>query len=68
MEDLSHAWLAGDTSAPAQGQTLPLVDKPEAYTWCKAPRYNGGVAETGVITSYSIHYTKLYERLLAPCF
>ncbi|MFZ5512464.1 nickel-dependent hydrogenase large subunit [Tepidimonas aquatica] len=49
VEDLSHAWLAGDARTPAQGQTLPLPDKPGAYTWCKAPRYSGCVAETGAL-------------------
>lgn len=48
-EDPSHAWLAGEACPPAQGQTLPLADKPGAYTWCKAPRYQGGVAETGAL-------------------
>lgn len=48
-EDLSHAWLAGDAAPPAQGQTIPQADKPGAYTWCKAPRYHGVVAETGAL-------------------
>ena len=42
VEDVSHAWLAGDAPlAPAVGETLVAADKPAAYTWCKAPRYGG---------------------------
>ncbi|HJW03014.1 MAG TPA: nickel-dependent hydrogenase large subunit [Azospira sp.] len=49
-EDHSHAWLAGDAPvAPAQGTTQPLPDKEGAYTWCKAPRYGGQVAEVGAL-------------------
>jgi hydrogenase large subunit len=32
---------------PGTGKTLPLPDKSGAYTWCKAPRLGGRVAETG---------------------
>ena len=49
-EDVTHAWFTGQTPLhPAQGQTLPDADKPEAYTWNKAPRLAGQVAETGAI-------------------
>lgn len=65
VEDLSHAWLAGDASPPAQGQTLPLVDKPEAYTWCKAPRYQGGVAETGALARQMVAGHPLPRELVA---
>ena len=50
VEDLSHAWLEGDTpQPPATGQTFPRLDKAGAYTWCKAPRYAGQVAEVGAL-------------------
>ena len=51
VEDISHAWFAGDTAQPpAKGETRPLVDgKDAAYTWCKAPRYGGTVVETGAL-------------------
>jgi Ni,Fe-hydrogenase I large subunit len=29
--------------------TQPDADKPDAYTWCKAPRLNGEVLETGAL-------------------
>lgn len=48
-EDVSHAWLGGETLPPAEGLTRPLPDKADAYTWCKAPRYAGQVMETGAL-------------------
>ena len=50
-EDARHAWLAdgGAALAPAVGLTLPQMDKPEAYTWNKAPRLDGQVLETGAL-------------------
>jgi Ni,Fe-hydrogenase I large subunit len=51
VEDVSHAWLAGDAPLPPlQGETRPLAEgKTGAYTWCKAPRYAGQVVETGAL-------------------
>ncbi|MBB97047.1 MAG: HupV protein [Rhodobacteraceae bacterium] len=47
-EDLSHAWMLGDTAHPETGQTRPdeaMADP--GYTWCKAPRLGGQTMETG---------------------
>ncbi|MBS1190878.1 MAG: Nickel-dependent hydrogenase, large subunit [Rhodocyclaceae bacterium] len=49
-EDSRHAWLADSgLLPPAAGRTVVDVDKPDAYTWCKAPRYGGQVAEVGAL-------------------
>ena len=49
-EDISHAWLTGQlVQPPAFGETRVLADKEQGYTWCKAPRYDGQVAETGAL-------------------
>ncbi len=50
-EDARHAWLADDgvALAPACGVTRPDINKPDAYTWNKAPRLNGQVIETGAL-------------------
>ncbi len=49
-EDVSHAWMLGDTAHPAQGQTLPDEEmRDAAYSWCKAPRLDGQVYETGAL-------------------
>jgi hydrogenase large subunit len=50
-EDATHAWLA-DAPAPLHpldGLTRPDADKPDAYTWNKAPRLAGETVETGAI-------------------
>lgn len=51
VEDSSHAWLVGSGPvSPSCGSTQPQVDGKEgAYTWCKAPRYQGAVVETGAL-------------------
>ncbi len=50
-EDASHAWLAQARAPlhPWHGLTRPEPDKPQAYTWNKAPRLGGEVVETGAI-------------------
>ena len=50
-EDATHAWLAdaGGPRHPRDGLTRPEPDKPAAYTWNKAPRLAGRVAETGAV-------------------
>jgi Ni,Fe-hydrogenase I large subunit len=50
-EDAHHAWLADGGAAlhPSEGLTLPHMDKPDAYTWNKAPRLAGRVLETGAL-------------------
>lgn len=51
VEDLSHSRMTGerDASHPYQGETQPAPDKPDAYTWCKAPRWRGRVLECGAL-------------------
>jgi hydrogenase large subunit len=50
-EDLSHSRYSGPAGPqpPATGSTLPSPDKDGAYSWCKAPRLGGRVAETGAL-------------------
>jgi Ni,Fe-hydrogenase I large subunit len=50
-EDISHAWyaMAGEPLHPSDGGTVPVADKPGAYSWCKAPRLAGKVVETGAL-------------------
>jgi hydrogenase large subunit len=49
-EDVSHSWMEGETAlAPAAGYTLPQPGKTGAYSWCKAPRLDGRVVETGAL-------------------
>ena len=49
-EDLSHAWMLGESAHPADGETRPDEEmRGPAYSWCKAPRLNGQVFETGAL-------------------
>ncbi len=48
-EQVTYAWYteASGNKHPAQGLTEPYPDKPGAYTWCKAPSYDGKPHELG---------------------
>lgn len=48
-EQVSQAWYADSTNNlnPAMGQTVPQNPKGAAYSWIKAPRYNGAPYECG---------------------
>ncbi|KEA64109.1 Uptake hydrogenase large subunit [Marinobacterium lacunae] len=49
-EDVSHAWMReAPVLHPARGETDPVAEKEGAYSWCKAPRLNGQVVETGAL-------------------
>ncbi|MBN8454167.1 nickel-dependent hydrogenase large subunit [Accumulibacter sp.] len=69
-EDVAHAWLFGERPLhPAVGETRPLTgefaDKAAAYTWCKAPRYDGQVAETGALARQLVAGQPLLRALVA---
>jgi hydrogenase large subunit len=66
-EDPRHAWLADEQGAlhPAHGITQPLLDKPGAYTWNKAPRLNGAVMETGAIARQLVDGQALVRAAVA---
>jgi len=64
-EDVSHAWMAGETRHPAQGETRPLDEKAGGYTWCKAPRLNGLPMETGALARQAVAGHPLARDLIA---
>lgn len=66
-EDLSHArYAAGGTAqAPGRGSTVPLIDKPGAYSWCKAPRLAGQVCETGALARQLVDGQPLVRGVVA---
>ena len=69
-EDVTHAWLHGDRPRhPQQGETRPftgeLSDRPDAYTWCKAPRYAGQVVESGALARQMVAGHPLLRALVA---
>jgi len=56
-EDVKHSFYAsGSGLKPANGQTQPQPDKPDAYTWLKAPRYDGTVVEVGPLARVLVAY------------
>lgn len=49
-EDLSHAWMLGETAHPTRAETLPDAAMSDpAYSWCKAPRLAGETVEVGAL-------------------
>jgi uptake hydrogenase large subunit len=66
-EDHASSWLDGPPEAvpPARGHTRPQIDKPGAYSWCKAPRYAGRVVETGALARQLVAGQPLLRELVA---
>ncbi len=68
-EDMRHAWLnegdGGQPLHPTRGLTRPLPDKPDAYTWNKAPRLAGRVVETGAIARQLVDGQPLIRAVAA---
>ena len=63
-EDVTHSRYSDDCSAaPAEGKTRPQPDKDGAYTWLKAPRYDGAPAEVGPLARAMIAYTSGNETV-----
>lgn len=63
-EDVSHAWLSGDALHPREGVTQPVVERDDAYSWCKAPRLDGSVMEVGALARQLIDGQPLVKNLI----
>ncbi len=57
-EHVRHSWYEDATSGrhPSQGETKPQYGKKEAYSWTKAPRYDGKVYEVGPLARVAVTY------------
>ncbi|MFC2013600.1 nickel-dependent hydrogenase large subunit [Chloroflexota bacterium] len=57
-EHIKHSWYADSTSGqhPSQGDTKPQHGKDGAYSWIKAPRYDGKVFEVGPLAKVTVNY------------
>ena len=65
VEDVSHAWLEADVPRhPSEGDTRPVEHKDGAYTWCKAPRWQGQVAECGALARQVVAGHPLIRELV----
>ncbi len=59
-EYVKHSWYEDATTNlhPSRGDTKPKYGKPEAYSWVKAPRYDGKVYEVGPLARVAVTYAK----------
>ena len=59
-EHVRHSWYEESTSNrhPSQGDTKPQYGKDGAYSWTKAPRYDGKVYEVGPLARVAVTYAK----------
>jgi Ni,Fe-hydrogenase I large subunit len=58
-EDVKHSFYKSDSGLkPADGSTEPNPGKSGAYSWLKAPRYDGKVVEVGPLSRILVSYVK----------
>ena len=57
-ESIGHSWYSAskDPLPPSAGETNPDLEKDDAYSWLKAPRYGGEVYEVGPLARMTIGY------------
>jgi len=57
-ESVTHSWYENYAGGrhPSQGETKPKHGKDGAYSWVKAPRYNGKVHEVGPLARVAVNY------------
>lgn len=59
-EDVKHSWYVDSSSGkkPAQGQTEPDLNKKQAYSFLKSPRYSSQVCEVGPLARMVTNYVQ----------
>ncbi len=58
-EELRYSMFSSESNVtPFQGQTIPAPHKRDAYSWIKAPRYNGQPMEVGPLARILVAYEK----------
>ncbi len=64
-EQVKHSWYEDATSNrhPSRGDTRPQYGKKDAYSWAKAPRYDGKVYEVGPLARVAVTYAKGDPRM-----
>ena len=55
----------GGPRTPPRGLTVPALDKPDGYTWNKAPRLDGCVLETGALARQLVNAHPLLRQATA---
>lgn len=57
-EDTAHSWFTDESgNRPFDGETVPSPHKSGAYSWVKAPRYDGMPLEVGPLARMMVGYT-----------
>lgn len=58
-EQVKNSWYENETSNrhPSCEETVPSQDKPSAYSWLKAPRYDGEPCEVGPLARLVVGYS-----------
>ncbi len=66
-EHVAYSYYRGGPQKFSQGETRPDYEKPRAYSWIKAPRYDGHPMETGPLSRvwFSEKGQKLLKQELA---
>lgn len=56
-EDVGYSMFSSESGLkPHKGNTIPAPGKKSAYSWLKAPRYNGNVMEVGPLARVLVAY------------
>jgi len=63
-EDVSFSWFADTPKDPARSSTVMNIDKPDAYSWAKAPRLAGAPVEVGAIARQAVAGHPLIRDIL----
>jgi len=64
-EDSYYSWYEADgVQPPFEGTTIVNRNKPHAYTWVKAPRYDNNVAQTGPLAEDMVSQNPLFLDLV----
>ncbi len=61
-EDTAHSWFTDESgNGPFAGETVPSPHKNGAYSWVKAPRYDGLPMEVGSLARMVVGYVSGHE-------
>jgi len=64
-EDVRHSWYDDSCGGlhPSQGETIPVPDKKDGYSWLKSPRYGGKVCEVGPLARALVAYARGHNKI-----
>ena len=65
-EDPSRAWLTGEDGSPARAVSEPDIEREGAYSWAKAPRYDGRTVEVGALARQLVDGSAIAAALVRP--